>query len=69
MSYPTGDDREPCPHCHHLTVIDDLDGCEHCGKHPEPRECAFGDPHCPCQDGDPCHYVDHGNTKAMKAPA
>lgn len=20
---------------------------------------------CPCQDGDPCHYEDHGDTKAM----
>lgn len=19
-------------------------------------ECAYGDPYCPCQDGDPCHY-------------
>ncbi len=18
--------------------------------------CPYGDPHCPCPDGDPCHY-------------
>lgn len=22
------------------------------------QPCSFGDPICPCQDGDPCHYVD-----------
>lgn len=21
------------------------------------RPCPFGDPYCPCQDGDPCHYA------------
>lgn len=21
-----------------------------------PRKCKYGDPTCPCQDGDPCHY-------------
>ena len=19
-------------------------------------DCPYGDPYCPCQDGDPCHY-------------
>lgn len=23
----------------------------------EVPECKFGDPYCPCQDGDACHYV------------
>lgn len=32
------------------------------------RVCKFGDPTCPCQDGDPCNYEDHGDTKAMPAP-
>lgn len=27
--------------------------------------CPFGDLACPCQDGDPCHYVDLRATKAM----
>lgn len=27
--------------------------------------CIYGDPTCPCQDGDVCHYVDSGKTKAM----
>lgn len=29
-----------------------------------PSECIGKDPLCPCQDGDVCHYVDHGDTKA-----
>lgn len=28
-------------------------------------ECKYHDPHCPCQDGDACHYEDCGDTKAM----
>lgn len=34
------------------------------------RPCAFGDPFCPCQDGDVCHYVDdpETGTKAMAPP-
>lgn len=31
-------------------------------------ECEFGDPFCPCQDGDPCHYVDQPGSPAMIAP-
>lgn len=27
--------------------------------------CIGRNPHCPCQDGDPCHYQDHGDTKAF----
>ena len=27
--------------------------------------CKYGDPVCPCQDGDPCHYEPHGDTPAM----
>ncbi len=27
--------------------------------------CIGHDPYCPCQDGDPCHYLDYGDTKAM----
>lgn len=23
----------------------------------QPIRCAYGDPLCPCQDGDPCHYT------------
>lgn len=30
--------------------------------------CIGNDPACPCQDGDPCHYRDHGGTKAMPQP-
>jgi hypothetical protein len=30
--------------------------------------CKFGDPYCPCQDGDACHYVDLPGSPAMKAP-
>lgn len=32
----------------------------------DPR-CIGNDPLCPCQDGDACHYRDHGKTKAMPA--
>ncbi len=32
------------------------------------KECAFGDPCCPCQDGDPCHYVDLPGSPAMRPP-
>lgn len=30
--------------------------------------CAFGDPYCPCQDGDACHYVDVPGSPAMTPP-
>ena len=30
--------------------------------------CKYGDPSCPCQDGDPCHYEDTATTKAMAPP-
>ena len=30
--------------------------------------CAFGDPYCPCRDGDACHYVDAGGSPAMTPP-
>jgi hypothetical protein len=32
------------------------------------RACAFGDPYCPCQDDDACHYVDMPGSPAMKPP-
>lgn len=34
----------------------------------EPGVCRHGDPHCPCPDGDPCHYVTHGDSAAMPCP-
>jgi hypothetical protein len=30
--------------------------------------CPFGDPTCPCPDGDPCHYVDLPGSPGMKPP-
>jgi len=27
--------------------------------------CPHGDPSCPCQDGDSCHYEPSGDTPAM----
>jgi hypothetical protein len=27
-------------------------------------DCPHGDSHCPCQDGDACHYEDVGDSKA-----
>jgi hypothetical protein len=30
--------------------------------------CPFGDPYCPCQDGDPCHYVAADGLHAMEPP-
>lgn len=33
------------------------------------QPCIGNDATCPCQDGDPCHYRDHGDTKAMSPPA
>ena len=35
---------------------------------PEQTVCGFGDPTCPCQDGDPCHYVAIPRSPAMTAP-
>lgn len=29
--------------------------------------CPHGDPTCPCQDGDACHYVDLPGSPAMPA--
>ena len=31
--------------------------------------CIGGDPLCPCQDGDACHYRDAGKTKGFPMPA
>lgn len=31
--------------------------------------CPRGDPLCPCQDGDSCHYEDTATTRAMPPPA
>jgi len=30
------------------------------------RACPFGDPLCPCQDGDACHYRDLPGSPAMQ---
>jgi hypothetical protein len=37
---------------------------------PRGAGCPHGDPACPCQDGDVCHYVDDPatGTKAMQPP-
>lgn len=32
------------------------------------QPCAFGDPLCPCQDGDACHYVSVKGDKPMVPP-
>ena len=32
------------------------------------KACPFGDPFCPCQDGDACHYRDTPNSPAMPPP-
>jgi len=29
------------------------------------RACPHGDPTCPCQDGEPCHYEPFEETPAM----
>lgn len=31
-------------------------------------DCRYGDPTCPCQDGDICHYVAGCTTPAMAVP-
>ena len=38
--------------------------CSRCGGVCLP-ECRHGDPTCPCQDGDPCHYERYGDSPAM----
>ena len=31
--------------------------CEYCKDRPDKAPlCKYGDPLCPCVDGDPCHY-------------
>ena len=47
---------------------------EHCGApfhtaEELPRPCPHGDPSCPCQDGDPCHYEDDEGPPATAALA
>lgn len=32
------------------------------------RTCPYGDPTCPCQDGDPCHYEPFEDTPAITPP-
>lgn len=32
------------------------------------QPCPFGDPYCPCQDGDACHYVSLPGSPAMTPP-
>ena len=36
---------------------------------PAPKVRRFGDPTCPCQDGDACHYVAVGDSPAVAVPA
>lgn len=36
---------------------------------PPRKACPYGDPACPCQDGDSCHYEDTVDTQAMAPPA
>jgi len=31
-------------------------------------QCKYGDPYCPCQDGDACHYEPSQGTPAMAVP-
>jgi hypothetical protein len=31
--------------------------------------CLYGDPYCPCQDGDACHYRQVGESLALQPPA
>jgi hypothetical protein len=47
---------------------DDDTNLAHPAQAPAPvrSECKYGDPFCPCQDGDTCHY--EGNNP-MTAPA
>lgn len=33
--------------------------------HLDDPTCPHGDPCCPCQDGDTCHYEPSGDTPAM----
>jgi hypothetical protein len=59
-----------------LSVLVESLGVLHCprGHHwprdyaDPPKVCAFGDPTCPCQDGDLCHYVADEDTPAMTPP-
>jgi hypothetical protein len=30
--------------------------------------CVYGDPFCPCQDGDSCHYRPVGESEAWRPP-
>lgn len=73
----------PCPECgtsgeHALLEMQALHlqlhclGCEATWWAPM-TECEYGDPTCPCQDGDSCHYEDvtlpDGTvSKAMEPP-
>ncbi len=36
--------------------------------HGPDTECPYGDPTCPCPDGDACHYVADADTPAMHPP-
>lgn len=33
------------------------------------RDCPHGDPACPCQDGDPCHYEPFEETPGERCSA
>lgn len=47
----------------------DSDLCVSCAvDRAEAVACPFGDPCCPCQDGDVCHYVATEDTPAMRKP-
>jgi hypothetical protein len=46
--------------------VDDVDQVERPASPPPPeRPCPHGDPTCPCQDGDLCHYEADHDTPAM----
>lgn len=71
-SLPSGTSNADCQWCHGepLAPTDGPSGelmprvCGAC----TPAPCIGGNPACPCQDGDPCHYEDDGDTKAFPAP-
>lgn len=57
---PAAEDAHVCPACYHPPHVG---MCELClcfkavpARADAQRECKYGDPTCPCQDGDECHY-------------
>lgn len=64
LATPYGKVARLCNRCGAFEMNEDAKDAEPPPSQLE-RACPHGDPTCPCQDGDPCHYEAAGPTEPM----